>query len=191
MDIPPELHEQNRALCGLQGDVVWVRLNRINDSHRINATLAHELRAVWAWLSEENRVSTVVVTGVGPEIFSLGQAADRRGEDLAFTPRRNGVRQRIVAAVNGSVAREGFALLAEADVVIAARNARFSTPTLPTGTMVTGGSPAWLSAIDWSTPVDAEAARDAGLVDDVVDLASLKEVARAASSVHPSDPARV
>jgi enoyl-CoA hydratase len=183
MDIPSRLREQSLALCGLQEDVAWVRLNRINASHLVDVALADELRAVWSWLSGQSGVPTVVVTGVGPEIFTLGQEPDLRGQDLAFTPRRHGVRQRIVAAVNGGVAREGFGLLAEADVVIAARNARFSTPTLPEGTVPTGDT-AWLSAIDWSKPVDAQAAKAAGLVHEIVDLASLKEVARAASAAH-------
>jgi len=46
------------------------------------------------------------------------------------------------------------------------------------------GDTAWLSAIDWSKPVDAQAAKAAGLVHEIVDLASLKEVARAASVAH-------
>ncbi|MEU8803256.1 enoyl-CoA hydratase/isomerase family protein [Spirillospora sp. NPDC048819] len=171
----------------MRDDVAWVRLNRMDYSNAIDDQAAIELRSAWAWLREEPGISTIVITGNGPEAFSVGLSSRSRPSDPSFTPRVHGVRQQIIAAVNGIVIGEAFALLDDADMIIAAEHATFVQPVRPMPAAPGAGRSRWFDGADWSTPMRADQARAAGLVHEVCPLVELKQVTwRAAAAVRTS-----
>jgi enoyl-CoA hydratase len=129
------------------GPVGWLVFDRPGVGNAIDATMFDELPDAWAELDGDPDVRVIVNTGNGPA-FQTGldmvqlagdpaalrlQARQTRDADLRLTARHNRVGKPVIAAVNGTCAGGGLHFLADADVVIAAADARFIDPHVSVG----------------------------------------------------------
>jgi enoyl-CoA hydratase/carnithine racemase len=142
------------------GGIAVVRINRRSAGNAIDRGTAESLAATWARIGHQGDVHTVVLSGTGPEAFSVGfdRLDQPTGPAAVLDPRAHGLQQRLVVGVNGIVCREAWAFLRVADAVVASANASF----VPVGETARG------------RPVSAAEAAATGLVADVVPLHQLQ-----------------
>lgn len=129
------------------GPVGWLVFDRPQVSNAMDAAMMHELPAAWRELDEDPDVRVIVNTGNG-RAFQTGLdvrqlATDRaalreqsrrtRDAALTMTAWHNHVRTPVIAAVNGTCAGGGLHFVVDADVVIAASDARFLDPHVTIG----------------------------------------------------------
>lgn len=177
-------------LCEVSDDVAQVTLNRPEVHNAFNEAMQDELRAVWRWLREDDRVRAVVLTGAGGQAFCTG--IDRgdipETEYDPFTyedpgrkigPKSQELWKPVIAAVNGMACAGGFYLLGESDIIIAAEHATFFDPHV-TYAMTAAFEPILLmnrmafgdlvrlSLAGVHERMSARTAREAGLVSEVV-----------------------
>jgi enoyl-CoA hydratase/carnithine racemase len=117
--------------------IATITLNRPDNQNSWHAAMAPVFRAIWEDVRSDRDVRVAIVTGAGDRYFCTGQdvgAAAAAGSVSANKPldaevfwsaRQNGVWKPVIAAVNGTVAGGGLHLVVDADIVVAAENARF------------------------------------------------------------------
>jgi enoyl-CoA hydratase/carnithine racemase len=165
-----------------------VTLRRPAARNSLDVPLMAALRALWADPSALQGVRCVVVTGAG-EGFCAGadmsllktdraDAGATAAEELAFLPGAH-VDVPVIVAVNGVCAGGGLHFVADADIAIASERASFLDPHVSVG-QVTALEPltlrlrmrpdvlARMALIGRRERLSAAAARDAGLVSEVV-----------------------
>lgn len=118
--------------------VVRVSLNRDDARNALSPAMAAELAAVFARLSDDTDIRVVVLTGVG-RAFSAGADIDALAEVATYSLERNledslvndglfrlidGCPHPVIARVNGPAVGGGAALIACADIVVAADSVR-------------------------------------------------------------------
>jgi enoyl-CoA hydratase/carnithine racemase len=128
------------VLCEVSEGVAQVTLNRPEVHNAFNELMQDELRAIWRWLRDNERVRVVVLTGAGDKAFCTGiDRADIPVETEydPFTyedpgrkigPKSQELWKPVIAAVNGMACAGGFYLLGESDIIIAAERATFFDP---------------------------------------------------------------
>ncbi len=134
-----------------QDGVLTLSLNRPRKLNAITAELAADLWRALEHADADAAVKVVVLRGEGRAFCA--------GRDLSALPSEtelNGVqsvaraivgcRKPVVAAVHGWVVGAGLEWMLDADIVIAARGARFKLPEASLGVFVTGGLVATLPA---------------------------------------------
>jgi len=168
-------------------DTLVVTLDRPDRRNALNETLMDELKTLWSGHELLDGARCVVVTGAGPG-FCAGAdvdllAADRDPrldveDELSFLPGRR-LDLPVIAAVNGVCAGGGLHFVADADVVVASSAASFLDPHVSVG-QVTALEPLTLrlrmrpdvltrmALLGRAERLDAEAAREAWLVSEVV-----------------------
>lgn len=189
--------------------VVLVQPDRGNP---IDASFGSDLLAISGMLSTNPAVRSVLLTGEG-RLFSVGgdiTAFKDRLDDLprlvldwtatlhVALARLRHMNAPIVCAVHGAVAGGSVSVMGFADVVYAARGTRFTAAFPGIGFCADSGSTVSLSQrmglararrfILTNETLDAEAARDAGLVDHVVDADALLSTAEAAARDFAAGP---
>ena len=121
--------------------------DRPDAGNAMDATMMTELEAAWRELDGDPAVRVIVNTGEGRNFqtgldvvaLSRDKAAlreqSRRTRDftLRLTAWHNQVWKPVIAAVNGACAGGGLHFVADADIVIAASDARFSDPHVSIG----------------------------------------------------------
>src|SRR5690349_10301729 len=128
------------------GPVARVVLNRPARLNALSAGLMDELRRTWTTLRADPDVRCVTVTGAGRG-FCAGAdmdllASDRSTapadvhDELSFLP-GDQLDVPVVVAVNGVCAGGGLHFVADGDIVIAGRSARFSDPHVTAGQVST------------------------------------------------------
>ncbi|HEY6428816.1 MAG TPA: enoyl-CoA hydratase-related protein, partial [Acidimicrobiales bacterium] len=60
------------VLCEVSEGVAQVTLNRPEVHNAFNEAMQDELRAVWRWARDDDRVRVIVLTGVGDKAFCTG-----------------------------------------------------------------------------------------------------------------------
>lgn len=194
------------------GDVVQVTLNRPAALNALDPTLMAELRRTWARLAEDPALRCVVITGAGRG-FCAGadvnmlegdrsDAAATAADELAFEPGRH-LSVPVIAAVNGVCAGGGLHFVADADIAIAGSAASFLDPHVSVG-QVSALEPAQLMLrmrpdvlrrmvlLGRHERLDADAAREAGLVSEVLpDDRLLARAHELAAHVADGSPAAV
>ena len=117
--------------------VATITLDRPERGNAWHAGMAPAVRALWEDVRADPEVRVAIVTGSGERHFCTGQdvgvaaadgavAANRPlEEEVRWTARQNRVWKPVIAAVNGTVAGGGLHMVVDADVVVAAENARF------------------------------------------------------------------
>lgn len=180
-------------LVARRGEAVWVTLNRPHRLNALTASLMAQLRALWRELATDTDVRCVVITGAGRGFCSGADiellASDRSdaavdvAEELSFLPGRH-LDVPVIALVNGACSGGGLHFVADADIAIAARSARFSDPHVTVGA-VSALEPASLLLrmrgdvlrrmvlLGAAGSIDAAEAHAAGLVSEVVDDSEL------------------
>lgn len=188
---PPErpLHVEPR------GNTLVVTLNRPHRRNALDAALIGALRDLWASKDALNGVRCVVLTGADPGFCSGADMSllsrsrhdvpDTALEELSFLPGLQ-VSCPVIVAVNGVCAGGGLHFVADADIALAAHDAVFLDPHVSVG-QVSALEPLtlwWKARADTivrmallgaEERVDAENARRAGLVSEVVASADLQQ----------------
>jgi len=169
------------------GRVRVVTINRPEVMNALHSEASFELEQVWNDFAGRDDLWVGVVTGAGDKAFCCGndlkmQAAGKRGPrpqngygGLAF---RFDLSKPLIAAVNGYAFGGGFELALACDLIIASENAQFALPEPRVGMFAGAGGVYRLprmipmkqamGIILTGRRVDAQEARDLGLVNEVV-----------------------
>ncbi len=170
------------------GTTLIVTLNRPEARNALDVGLMAALKSLWSDRAALEGVRCIVVTGAGKGFCSgadvsllesdRADAAATVTEELGFLPGPK-VEVPVIAAINGVCAGGGLHFVADADIVIAADSASFVDPHVSVG-QVTALEPLTLrlqmrtdilvrmALIGRRERLDADAAREAGLVSEVV-----------------------
>jgi enoyl-CoA hydratase/carnithine racemase len=120
-----------------RGGIAIITINRPDRGNAWHAGMVPVIRAIWEDVRRDRDVRVAVVTGAGDRHFSTGQdvgvaastgsvsANKPLDEEVFWSARHNRVWKPVVAAVNGTVAGGGLHMVVDADIVVAAENARF------------------------------------------------------------------
>jgi len=187
-----------------EGDVGWLVFDRPEVGNAMDARMLSELEAAWLELDADPAVRVIVNTGngtsfqTGLDVRQLSRDRDalreqsRRTRDftLRFTSWQLGITTPVIAAVNGVCAGGGLHFVADADIVIASRDAAFLDPHTSIGQVVAYEAitlmrkvPAErvlrMSLVGRHERMSAEEAYRVGLVSQVVDPRRLRAEARA------------
>ncbi len=127
--------------------VGWLIFNRPEAANAMNSVMLDELEAAWRQLDADPDVRVIVNTGRG-KTFQSGldvvelarnpealkqQSRRTRTAELRLTAWQNQVGKPVIAAVNGVCAGGGLHFVADADIVLAARDATFFDPHVSVG----------------------------------------------------------
>ena len=132
------------------GPVGWLINNRPDQLNAMNNRMRDEFADAWLELDRDPAVRVIVHTGEGrafqtgvdvQEIASDGVGMERYRKsvedfDLHFTSWHQKVWKPVITAVNGICAGGAFHWIADADIVIAASDARFFDPHVSVGQVV-------------------------------------------------------
>jgi enoyl-CoA hydratase len=140
-------HGQPVLLTETRGGVLVIELNRPHARHAFNRALSSALSDTLDRLDADPSLSAGVLTGAGGT-FSSG--ADLKGilqGDRPHTEKRGGfgIMKRppdkpLIAAVEGYAVAGGFELALSADLIVAARDAKFGLPEVKRGLVAVGGA---------------------------------------------------
>jgi len=180
-----------------------VRVIRFNRPEKKNALTSPMYAAITAALREadaSDRIRCVVLTGTAG-IFSAGadigeflesaQSGGLRPKTVAFLHTLAQTKKPLVAAVGGLAVGIGTTMLLHCDYVVAAEGATFATPFTRLGILPEAGSSLLgprrmgharaFALLVMGRPLTAAAAKEAGLVNEVVDAAAVEDTAMAAA----------
>ncbi|HEY0448811.1 enoyl-CoA hydratase/isomerase family protein [Actinophytocola sp.] len=197
-----------------RGPVGWLVFDRPHAGNAMDAAMMAELPLAWRELDDDPGVRCIVLTGRGKafqtgldvvalarEPESLRESSRRtRNADLRLTGWHLGVLTPVVVAVNGTCAGGGLHFVVDGDVVIAARHATFLDPHASVGQAsnweavgmthrMAAGVAARVVLTGAHERLDAERARQLGMVGEVVEADELEAVAqRVAERIAAADP---
>ena len=165
------------------GRLLVVRMCREAKRNAVNRQLADELDAAFNLLEDDDGLWAGVLTGAG-SVFCAGSDLTAGGDYLTERGGEYGLirRQRrkpLIAAVEGPALGGGLELVLACDLVVASRTARFGLPEVSRGVVASCGAlfraphalPANLARelLLTGEPIDADRAREAGLVNVVTE----------------------
>jgi enoyl-CoA hydratase len=196
-----------------RGPVGWLVFDRPDVGNAMNARMMDELEAAWLGLDADPTVRVIVNTGngsafqTGLDVAQLSRDRDalrehsRRTRDfeLRFTAWHVGVTKPVIAAVNGVCAGAGLHFVADADIVIASRDATFLDPHVSVGQVsafetiaLVRKSPmeaiVRMALIGRHERMTAARAYELGIISDVVDREGLHDVAQALGETIARNP---
>jgi enoyl-CoA hydratase/carnithine racemase len=164
-----------------------VRLNRERARNAIDGATTKALDAIFDELTEDPEVWAVVLTGTGDRAFCAGMDlkafASGQAGDIMSKNGFGGIAARkfpkpLIAAVNGAALAGGCELALSCDLIVAAEHAIFGIPEVRRGLVAAGGGLIRLERVIprnvalelalTGEPIDAERARQLGLVNRVV-----------------------
>lgn len=199
-----------------EGAVATLTLNRPEKLNSFTAAMQGEIRAALAELKRDKEARALLLTGAG-RAFSAGQdlgeevvrpAAGKRLDFHALLSRRynpvvtelRALDLPVVAAVNGVAAGAGVSLALAADIVLAARSARFVLAFAKIGLIPDSGATHFLPRLVGRArarglallgePISAEQAESWGLIWRCVDDARLMEEAHTLAAALAQGPTR-
>ena len=175
-------------LVEADGPAARITLNRPEKRNALSLELMEEVIAALAELAKDADVRAIVVEGAGPVFSSGHDLGEMVGRDPAFYQRLfdactvmmeaiHRVPQPVIAKVHGVATAAGCQLVAACDLAVAAEGTRFATPGVKIGLFCSTpmvpvsravGRKRALQMLLTGEPIDAETARDWGLVNDVV-----------------------
>jgi enoyl-CoA hydratase len=165
------------------GRLLVVRMCREAKRNAVNRQLADELDAAFNLLEDDDGLWAGVLTGTGSvfcagsDLTAGGDYVTERGGEYGLIRRRR--RKPLIAAVEGPALGGGLELVLACDLVVASRTARFGLPEVSRGVVASCGAlfraphalPANLARelLLTGDPIDADRAREAGLVNVVTE----------------------
>ena len=172
--------------------VAWLTIDRPEARNALNRDVREGLWAGVRRFNDDDGAGVLVLTGAGDKAFCAGgdlkemSATAMEVPPADFLPlfgRNIEVEKPTIAAVNGVAYAGGFLLAQYCDLCIAADHARFAITEAKVGR----GAP-WAAPLPWliaprvamqllltAEPIDAERAREVGLVNEVVAAGTLRE----------------
>jgi len=196
------MSQDDELLFEVTGHVAVVTLNRPHKLNAVTPAMAKAVEAAIAEVDASDAIRCLVITGAGEKAFCAG--SDISTLDQYQTPwdfRNRGdycdavrlCRKPTIAAVNGYALGGGLETAMSCDIRIASTNARFAAPEIKLGWIGGGGMAAGLVhsigasnaalMILTGDTVDAETARQWGLVSEVVAPDALLARARVIAEV--------
>jgi enoyl-CoA hydratase/carnithine racemase len=190
------------------GGIRTIRINRPEKKNALTLAMYAGMTDALGEAQQNDAIRCVIFAGA-PDVFCAGNdladflkaaegGLDTRAHD--FITSLAHTRKPIVAAVNGAAVGVGTTMLLHCDHVVAGRGATLSTPFLKLGlipeaasTMLAPlrlGHARAFSLLVMGRPLGAEAARDAGLVNTVVDPTEVDGVALKAAQEIAALPPR-
>lgn len=172
--------------------VLRIRLNRPEARNALSTPLRQELASAFVGVLDDEKIRCILLTG-GDRFFAAGadlKELSERGPSgvrglnvLRYWKAIADCPKPIVAAVAGPALGGGFELALHADVIVAARSARFGLPEINVGVMPGGGATQRLvraighyramKLMLTGEPVSADEAWRLGVVTEVVEDESL------------------
>jgi enoyl-CoA hydratase len=165
------------------GRLLVVRMCREAKRNAVNRQLADELDAAFNLLEDDDGLWAGVLTGTGSvfcagsDLTAGGDYVTERGGEYGLIRRQR--RKPLIAAVEGPALGGGLELVLACDLVVASRTARFGLPEVSRGVVASCGAlfraphalPANLARelLLTGEPIDADRAREAGLVNVVTE----------------------
>ncbi|KAJ6015017.1 hypothetical protein N7540_009608 [Penicillium herquei] len=188
---------QNDAIVSFPAPhVMLVVFNRSQVLNAMTSAAQYDLESLFSWYDNEPSLRCAIVTGAGRafcagmDLKEWNQTNARRanGEHTGQPPmprsgfgalsRRHG-KKPVIAAVNGIAFGGGMEMIANLDLVVAAKGARFALPEAKRGVVALAGSlprlartigrPRAMEMALTGKSITAEEAKDWGLVNAVVD----------------------
>lgn len=195
------------------GAVGWLVFDRPEVGNAINATMFDELEEAWRELEADDGVAVIVNTGNG-SAFQTGldvaqlardkealRKSSRQTRDfsLRMTGWHCGVTKPVIAAVNGTCAGGGLHFVADADIVIASAGATFLDPHVSVGQVsafetigmlkkAPMGEISRLALMGRGERLDANRARQIGIISEVVDDDALRPRAQTIAELVAEQP---
>ncbi|WP_322516647.1 enoyl-CoA hydratase/isomerase family protein [Rhodopseudomonas palustris] len=173
---------------------LWITINRPDKRNAINAGVVEGITSGWKQAHEDPSVRVIVLTGAGDKAFCAGADLQSTGAAFSFDFSKPNVdyadllrlaqnaTKPSIARINGTCMAGGMGLLCMTDMAVAADNVVFGLPEVKVGvfpmqvmSLLQDIAPRRLIA-EWALtgePFDAQAARDAGLLNYVVPGAEL------------------
>ena len=190
----------SHVLIAQAGSVLEVTFNRPEKKNALTAAMYGAVVDAFQRADEDPGIRVVLVSGTGDSFtsgnditdFQARSAADVASPAAAFLDALSSLAKPLLAAVNGAAIGVGTTMLAHADLVIAARSARFVMPFTSLGLVPEAASSLLFPALVGhqrasallllGDPFDAETAHRWGLVNHVVADAELMTAARAVAA---------
>lgn len=130
------------VLVTVHDEIAVVTLNRPHVANALDVTMMTALSDLWSRAARTRRLRCILLTGAGSSFCSGADASmlseervgvgDTAAEELDFVPGpRVGVP--VITLVNGMCAGGGLHFVADADITIASRDARFTDPHVGVG----------------------------------------------------------
>jgi enoyl-CoA hydratase/carnithine racemase len=178
------------------GAVRLIRMNRPEKKNALTQPMYAEITRALREAQASEAIRCVMLTG-GQGVFSAGadigeflesaQSGSLRPHTLEFLKALANNQKPLVAAVGGLAVGIGVTMLFHCDYVVAAANATFTTPFLKLALIPEAASSLLapmrmgyaraFSMLVMGRPLSAEQAREAGIVNEVVDAAEVEAVA--------------
>ncbi|MFO1305964.1 MAG: enoyl-CoA hydratase-related protein [Burkholderiales bacterium] len=177
----------------VEASIAEIVLDRPAVLNALDPPALEALRAALAACRDDERVRAIVVTGSGERAFCVGTdlkatIGTSTGYVRGYRLDAIGLRKPLIAAINGACMGGGLELALQADLRIASSNATFALPEARVGSFPGGGGvPLLLRAVPRAIAmrllltgetIDAQRAREHGLVSEVVEPAQLRDAAR-------------
>ncbi|MER5388135.1 enoyl-CoA hydratase-related protein [Saccharopolyspora sp. NPDC002686] len=182
----------NEVTYELRGEVAWLTINRPEARNALSKAVRDGLFEGAQRFNDDEDAKVLVLTGAGDKAFCAGGDLKEMAETGLEVPppdfvpqfgRNIQVEKPTIAAVNGVAYAGGFLLAQCCDLCVAAHHARFAITEAKVGR----GAP-WAAPLPWlippriamqvlltGDPIDAERAREVGLVNEVVPAAELAQ----------------
>jgi enoyl-CoA hydratase/carnithine racemase len=194
MSSPPDTDYRN-LLIKRGRSAARIVLNRPEKRNALSLELIDELTAAVGELSAQRDTRAIVIAGAGP-VFSAGHdLSEMIGPDRAFLARLfdrcsammqtlHEIPQPVIAQVHGVATAAGCQLVAACDLAVAAEGTRFATPGVKIGLFCSTpmvpisravGRKRAMEMLLTGEPIDAETAREWGLVNRVVPSEQLEQ----------------
>ncbi|ODT98431.1 MAG: enoyl-CoA hydratase [Pseudonocardia sp. SCN 72-86] len=175
--------------------IAWLTIDRPEARNALSKAVRDGLWDGIRAFNADDAAKVLILTATGERAFCAGGDLKEMAETSLQVPppdflpqfgRNIDVPKPTIAAVNGVAFAGGFLLAQQCDLVVASAHASFAVSEVKVGR----GSP-WAAPLSWlvpprlameilltGDPIDAERARDLGLVNHVVEAADLRDHAR-------------
>jgi enoyl-CoA hydratase/carnithine racemase len=179
---------REHLIVSLEPPAARITLNRPEKRNALSLALMEELIAALEEVSALPEVRAIVIEGAGPAFSAGHDLSEMIGRDAAFYEQLfdvctvlmetiHRVPQPVVAKVHGIATAAGCQLVAACDLAVAAEGTRFATPGVKIGLFCSTpmvpvsravGRKRALELLLTGEPIDAQTARDWGLLNQVV-----------------------
>lgn len=187
------MSDTTAVLHDKRGPAFWITINRPDKRNALNAEVIEGIKAGYHRAHDDPDVRVIVLTGAGDKAFCAG-ADLQPGKSFSFDFAKptvdyadmlrlaQGATKPSIARVNGACMAGGMGLLAMTDMAVAADHVAFGLPEVKVGvfpmqvmSLLQAIAPRRLIN-EWSLtgePFDADAAKEAGLLNYAVPAAEL------------------